>query len=324
MQAPFDSELKTRTSARRGAAQVTGAVWVAAATFALAPQVRAESEARCPITYEAPDACPSAAAMAKAAGPHFRVMSGSAPCPNCVSRITITAESSGGFSLHTGDEFTHSADCAELVKIAGFTVRSSHIHRDPPPKPPFLFLGLHAGQVIASDLQWLFGSQLGVRLFDSWLLRSHAGWMPESRVQVLVNENALDPRFVGYQAGLDVCRDVKPWVAACALTSLEWFRVSPTREPVWQTPFASQLMIGLGATLQTPLVSELVLQVQPGVLFAPRPATVSESDWSAALYERPHVQVQLRAGLAWGFGATRPTDDSRSNFAQTDGARITH
>src|SRR5690606_19193940 len=77
VQAPFDSELKTRTSARRGAAQVTGAVWVAAATFALAPQVRAESEARCPITYEAPDACPNAAAMAKAAGPHFRVVSGS-------------------------------------------------------------------------------------------------------------------------------------------------------------------------------------------------------------------------------------------------------
>lgn len=283
-------------------------------------------EARCAITYHAPPACPGAAAMAEAAGPHFRVVPPSDPCPACVSRVTITAPTGAGgeYTLLSGDESTSSTDCVELVKIAGFTVRSSHIHHDPAPTPPFLFLGLHLGQVVAKDLQWVFGAQVGWRVFGDWLLRPHAGWTPESRVSVLINDDALDPRFTGYQAGLDVCRGVTGWASLCALSAVEWFKVSPTRDPGWEAPFANQAMFGLGATVQTELVPDLLVQLQPALLIAPRPARIDESDWSAALYERPQVQLQLRAGLAWGLGGNDPSDGSRSNFAQIGPARITH
>lgn len=293
---------------------------------ALAQATSAPSESQCAVTYQAPATCPSAAAMAEAAGPHFRIVAAAAPCANCVSHVTITAPRDGSneYTLQTGDESTQSADCAELVKIAGFTVRSSHIHHDPAPTPPFVFVGLHAGQVVAKDLQWVFGAQVGVRLFEDWLVRPHAGWTPESRVSVLLNQDDLNPRFTGYQAGLDVCRALTSWVAVCAQSAVEWFKVSPTPDSGWDAPLATQAMFGLGATLQTQVVSDLLLQLQPAVLIAPRPATVDEPDWSAALYERPQVQVQLRAGLAWGLGGNDPSDGTRSNFAQTGPARITH
>lgn len=263
--------------------------------------------------------------MAQAAGTHFRVVSGSDPCPQCVARVAITPpDNNGEYVLHTGDESTRSADCAELVKIAGFTVRSSHIHHPPTPTPPFMYLGLHAGQIIAKDLQWVFGGQVGIRLFESWLVRPHAGWTPESHVEVLIKTDALDPRYVGYQAGLDVCRIVTTWAAVCAQSTFEWFKVSPTRAPGWDSPFAKQAMIGLGATFQAPLFASLLVQLQPALLVAPRAATVTESDWSAALYQRPQVQVQLRAGLAWSLGGSDPSDGAGSNFAQTGPARITH
>lgn len=264
--------------------------------------------------------------MAQAAGPHFRIVRSSDACPNCVSHITITAptDESGEYTLQTGDESTRSTDCAELVKIAGFTVRSSHIHHDPAPTPPFVFVGLHAGQLVATDLQWVFGGQVGVRLFDNWLIRPQAGWTPESRVSILLNRESLNPRFTGYQAGLDLCRSVTSWVSVCAQSAVEWFKVSPTPGSDWNAPLATQAMVGLGATLQAPLVSELLLQLQPAVLVAPRPARVNEPDWSAALYERPQVQLQVRAGLAWGLGGNDPSDGAGSNFAQSGPARITH
>lgn len=300
------------------------ALALAAPRVAFAQTASTSTEAPCAITYSAPQSCPSAAAMAEAAGPHFRVVSTTEACPNCVSRVKITEapDGSGEYTLQSGDESTRSTDCVELVKIAGFTVRSSHIHREPEPVPPFLFLGVHAGQVITNELQWVFGAQVGVRLFDDWLIRPQVGWTPESHVDVLLNQEALDPRFTGYQAGLDVCREITNWAAACAHGAVEWFRVSPN--PGWNSPLAKQALVGLGATLQTPVLSDLLLQLQPALMFAPRPATVAEPDWSAALYERPQLQVQVRAGLAWGLGGSNPSDGSRSNFAQTGPARITH
>jgi hypothetical protein len=139
-----------------------------------------------------------------------------------------------------------------------------------------------------------------------------------------LNDANLDPRFTGYQAGLDVCRAVTSWVAVCAQSAVEWFKVSPTPSSEWETPFAAQAMVGVGATFQTELISDLLVQLQPAILVAPRPATVGEPDWSAALYERSQVQLQLRAGLAWGLGGNDPSYGSRSNFAQSGPARITH
>lgn len=280
---------------------------------------------RCAIAYQAPSTCPSAAAMSEAAGPHFRVVT-SSTCPDCVSRVNISPATDGSpeYVLQTGDEFTRSPDCAELVKIAGFTVRSSHVHRPAVATPPFLFLGAHVGQVIARDLQWVFGAQVGVRLFDDWLIRPHVGWIPESRVTVSINNDRLDPTFEGYQGGLDVCRLVANWAGVCAQSSFESFRVVPSSTEYWIAPYASQVMFGLGATLQTRVASDLLVQLQPAAFYAPKPAQILDSDWSVPFYERPALQVQLRAGLAWGFGGKDPSEDAGANFAQTGPARITH
>lgn len=272
---------------------------------------------RCLVSYTAPAECPEIDALQRAVGPHFRVVPAGQPCAECVAHVQLSREGEvpDTFVLQTGDEPTRSADCAELVQIAGFTVRSSHIHHTPAlaPKPPSLNLGIYGGRLFADSPQWLLGGQIGVRVFERWQLRPHVGWTPPNTVPSPNNVSPLD--FQGYQAGLDVCRGVFEWGSVCALSELQWFTASPPGQG-WTSPTASQWMFGLGTTLQLGLFSALEAQLQPRVLFAPRNAQVRESDWSTILYERPQLQVQIRAVLSWGFGGTRTSETPRSNFAQ--------
>lgn len=287
----------------------------------------------CAVSYSAPAGCPSAAQMAEAVGSHFRVVPGGKPCTDCVARVNISRNpnDASDYVLQTGDESTHGSDCAELVKIAGFTVRSSHVHVDvdepatrvPPSTTPRVELGVFAGQTFTSYRQWILGAQVGVRITDDWLLRPNGGLTPQSSVPSSLDDSG-DPlalEYHGYHAGLDACRALAGWVSACAQTQIEWFRVSPN--PGWVAPLASQALVGLGMTFQTNLVSDLLVGLQPSLMIAPRPAVVREPDWSATLYERPQIQLQVRATLGWGLGGSRATNGGRSNFTQSASARVT-
>lgn len=287
---------------------------------------------RCAVSYSAPAGCPSAAQMAEAAGAHFRVVPGTKPCTDCVARVNIShnPENASDYILQTGDESTHGSDCAELVKIAGFTVRSSHVHVDevvpqppPPSTAPRVELGVFAGQMFTSYRQWLVGAQVGVRITDNWLLRPNGGLTPRDDVPSSLDD-ADDPialEYHGYHAGLDACRALAGWVSVCAQTQIEWFRVSPN--PGWEAPLASQALVGLGTTFQANPVADLLVGLQPSLMIAPRPAVVREPDWSATLYERPQIQLQVRATLGWGLGGSRTTNNARSNFTQSANARVT-
>lgn len=259
----------------------------------------AEVQETCEVTYAAPAACPDAAALQEAAGGHFLIVGNEAECEEeCVAHVEISVDPSapGHYLLETGNEVTRDSNCAELVKIAGFTLRSSHVHTTPPPRLPQFLLGVHAARLFIADPHWILGAQLGVRLFDTWLVRPQGGWTPK---HALPSDRTL-LNYTGYQVGLDVCRDVTSWGAVCALGELQRFSVVPQRD-TWTAPLATQIAVGLGGSLRLPLVSGLEAQLQPGLLYAPRPARTRESDWSTVLHERPQWQVQIRAALTWGF-----------------------
>ncbi len=284
-----------------------------------------QDDVECSVTYDAPAQCPDIHALQRAIGPHFRAVPATESCDACVAHVQISQDSDepGTFVLQTGDEPTRSEDCTELVQIAGFTVRSSHIHhaRTLAPEAPRLKLGVYGGRLFSDSPQWIVGGQVAVRVFERWQIRPHAGWTPPNTVRSPGNNLPLD--FQGYQAGLDVCRGVFEWGSVCALSELQWFTASP-RGQGWTNPTASQWMVGLGTTLHVGLFSGLEAQLQPALLFAPRNAQVKESDWSTTLYERPEVQVQVRAAISWGFGGTRTSEAPRSNFAQWEAPHVTH
>lgn len=303
-------------------------VWV---VLLPARAVAADETGRCAVSYSAPKGCPSAAQMAEAVGSHFRVVPGGRPCADCVARVNIATnlDEGGGYVLQTGEEPTYGADCAELVKIAGFTVRSSHVHDAPPPSPqtppsstPLVELSVYAGQMFTNYRQWLLGGQIGVHLTENWLVRPNGGFTPRDDVpSALDDANPSELEYHGYHAGLDLCRALAGWVSVCIQSQIEWFRVSPS--PGWTAPLASQALLGLGTTFQANPVADLLVQLQPSLMIAPRPAVVREPDWSATLYERPQIQLQLRATLGWGLGGARSNDDRRSNFTQSTSARVT-
>jgi hypothetical protein len=257
------------------------------------------AEETCKVTYDAPAACPGVSALQQASGAHFVIVPGGSECEDCVTHVRITVDPAAPdtYLLETGNEVTRDTNCAELVKIAGFTLRSSHVHMARQPHTPQQYLGVHAARLFIEDPHWAFGAQFGVRVFETWIVRPQAGWTPKHTIADA--PTVLD--YEGYQVGLDVCRDVTRWAAACALGELQRFSVVP-RVASWTAPWASQVAFGLGGSLSLPLVAGLEAQLQPGLLFAPRPARTRESDWSTVLHERPRWQVQIRAGLSWGFG----------------------
>lgn len=272
-----------------------------------------EAQETCKVTYAAPTACPGAAALQEAAGAHFEIVGSTPECDGCIAHVEISVDPAapGNYLLKTGNEVTQDTNCAELIKIAGFTLRSSHVHTTRPPRLPQLYLGVHAARLFIEDPHWVLGAQLGVRLFETWLVRPQGGWTPKHALPS--GRTALD--YAGYQVGLDVCRDMTSWGAVCALGELQRFSVVPRRD-LWTVSWATQIAVGLGASLRVPLVSGLEAQVQPGLLYAPRPARTRESDWSTVLHERPQWQVQIRAALSWGFDVHKSSESSSSNFRQ--------
>lgn len=285
--------------------------------FWCSPAAAEDRDGPCTVAYHAPRECPGPDVLSEAVGPHFRVTAERADCEACVAHVEITraAANPKRFVLHTGTEPTFSEDCAELVKIAAFTVRSSHVHKPPKPRPPVLNLGLYGGRLLNESPQWSFGAQLAFRPLEAWQARAHGGWTPLNTVGGPVAGVGLEYR--GNSAGLDVCRDVFPWAAACVTSELQWFTVSPAGSD-WTAPRAAQLMVGLGTTHALRLVADLAVQLQPALLFAPRQARVRESDWSTTLYERPQFQLHIRAVIYWGFGASRASEHAGENFAETE------
>lgn len=301
-----------------GAAAAAVTSWSAPALAEHTPD-----DAPCAVAYSAPSECPGPEVLSQAVGPHFQVRVEPSDCEECVAQVEITRDAANParFVLHSGPEPTHSDDCAELVKIAGFTVRSSHVHQPPKPRAPFLHLGVYGARLLNESPQWSLGAQLAIRPFEYWQVRPHGGWTPLNTVSGPIAGLALDYR--GSHAGLDVCRAVFTWASACVASELQWFTVSPAGRD-WTAPRAAQLMVGLGTSHALRVVSDLEVQLQPTVLFAPRQARVRESDWSTTLYERPRLQLHIRAVIAWGFGGTRHSAVAGENFAETRRLHVTH